>query len=281
MKKIKPNALRRIWAGRNAGFTALLVMLAIGGYIATLFAFPMYVKLSGSLLIIVLSIAIAYIRGQMKHIPIEFTEELGNENNYVCQYCTKDKLREACEMTKSLFRDEYVAFDQVEQWRMKNSKAFVEILNSNGQLCACFGILAIEKSFMDQFEKGKVKDTQMHEDNILNFTNSKKSEALYISGVVVRNHSHYIGGKRARVMTWAMLKYLRKLYGFNPVKTLFALAVTKESELLLKNLEFELVMGGKMRVDKCNLYRYQLTKGNWEILENRVGNWSGLCKLKF
>jgi len=66
---------------------------------------------------------------------------------------------------------------------------------------------------MDQFIAGKVSDKQLSEGDIYNFSASKKSKRLYISGVIVRNLRTPRGGKRTRVMIWVMLKYVRKVYG--------------------------------------------------------------------
>ena len=156
----------------------------------------------------------------------------------------------------------------------------MEIKNSAGDLCACFGILVLEEEFMNQFIAGKVKNTQLTYGEIKNITNAKKSSRLYISGVVVRDSSTFKGSKRARVMVWAILNYIKKLYGFRKKREVFALAVNKESSNMMKKMGFSLVKDGKHRADKCDLFKIDFDKGIFEKMAVRLGDYSKVCDLK-
>jgi hypothetical protein len=77
-----------------------------------------------------------------------------------------------------------------------------------------------------------------------------------------------------------MLSYAKKLYGLRRRRELFAVAVTKESERLMKGLGFKMACEGVNRTDECNLYSYVLTKDSWEHMISQVGDWSKLCEFE-
>jgi hypothetical protein len=134
---------------------------------------------------------------------------------------------------------------------------------------------------MDQFVTGTVSDKQLKESHILSFNASKKAKQLYISGVVVRNPGTPRGGKRTRVMIWVMLRYVKKLCGSKLNRELLALAVTKESENLLKRFGFKLIGNAAQRVDRHNLYSYKLSEESWKQMLMRAYDCSNMCKCKF
>jgi hypothetical protein len=183
-------------------------------------------------------------------------------------------------MTRPFYGHEYVEPEKAVLWLRKNPKAFIEMVNEDDELCACFGVLALSDSFMEQFIKGRVSDTQLEADDICGDLESKKCTRLYISGVIVREHTSYRGHKRASVMIWAMLTYAKKLYGLRRRRELFAVAVTKESERLMKRLGFQMACEKNSRTDECNLYSYMLTKDSWDHMIGQVGDWSKLCEFK-
>lgn len=273
-------------SGRGVGFAAFMVMIALVGTTSGLWSatgktIGVFFGILLGVLCVVVGFGVAYIRGRLKLLPDSFIDDMSSDGTYSCAFCSAEKLREACEMTKPYYGHEYVSPDVAEQWRMKNPKAFAQITNSGGELCACFGILALKDSFFDQFIKGRVSDKQLSEDSICSFDDSKKSCRFYISGVVVRDASTYVGRKRACVMMWAMLKYLQNLYGVRRKRVLYAIAVTKDAERLMKGLRFELQSTAKNRVDKCNMYKYKLSKQSWIELMKCVGDFSPMCECKF
>ena len=98
---------------------------------------------------------------------------------------------------------------------------------------------------------------------------------------MVRDATTFCGAKRARVMIWALLDYMKKIYNLRRDRTLFAIAVTKESDRLMRKLNFELVSEAKHRQDKCNMYKYQLTKASWDALLQRIGDFSRMFTCRF
>lgn len=287
MKRITPTWFIRMKAGASIGikvfgflFGAIATLTGLINASGTIVPWKISI-LYGGIFSFVVSLISAYCKGQLTFIPDAFIEELGSDIHYTAELCSSIRLKEACDMTKPYYKTEYVPSEVAEQWRLKNNKGFVDIVNATGTQCACFGILALEDSFLKQLLEGKVSDTQMQGDDVSTFAKSKKASYLYISGVVVRDAMTLAGPKHAMVMTWVMLKFVRRFYGLKKKRTLFAVAVTKQSERLLVKLGFKLKMEKKYRVDKCNLYTYELTESSWELLLGKVGDYSRICDLKF
>src|SRR5438034_158547 len=133
---------------------------------------------------------------------------------------------------------------------MKNPTGFVQIVNSAGELCASFGILGLTKGFTEQFMAGKVADTQLSSEDVLTPEKSRRAENLYISGVVVRDAEKPIGHKRASVMLWSMLHYMKQVYGKRKERRLYAVAVNQKSERMLRRFGFQLLATKDSRVDR-------------------------------
>ncbi len=277
IKRIRPNSLVRILNGWKVGLSTILTLIAIVGFGLRLYS-PQKLDFSSILAIligiIVTGIIVSYLRGKQKLLPDTFIDELSNENNYLASPCTLESLREADEMTKPYFGKGFIPSDRIEQWRLKNEKGFVQITNPVGQLCACFVIVGLERSFFDQFIAGRVTEHEIDSKVILSFEDTKKQDRIYISGVVVRDPGGFAGSKRTRVMIWAMLEYIKKFYGFRKTRTFYALGLTKESERLVQRMEFNICCDKESRRDNSNLYRIDITKEKWWELLRKIGDLS-------
>jgi hypothetical protein len=277
MKRIKPNFLVRIYAGRNAGILFLVGLASVCSFYFGFFAFD---KLRVWLIIaiiaasIILAVIVAFFKGKQTIIPNTFIDEFSSDESYSVKFCNTDGLREADEMTKPIFDEAFIPSERIEQWRMKNPKGFVQINNNDGILCACFVILGLQHSFFDQFISGKLSEHDIDGNIILPFEDMKKEDRIYISGVVVRDPSSYFGSKRARVMLWVMLEYIKRVFGFRKARTFYAVGLTRESERLLSRLGFSICGNKESRKDKSNLYRIDLDKNVWTSLIAKVGDFS-------
>jgi len=285
LRRIPPNWWHRVRAGQLVGYAAFVSLSGVVGLVLSLISstgttLSWKVVVPIGLVCVAVGPLAAYFKGHRSLLPDAFVDEIGRDGGYHCAFCSPAKLKEACEWTKVPYGHEYVAPDIAARWQKKNQRAFVEISNSRGELCACFGIMALSDSFMDQFVKGNVSDTQLREDDVCGFEKSNKSKRLYISGVVVRDHQKNIGHKRACVMLWAMLIYVKRIYGLTR-RELFAVAVTRESENLMKNLGFDLVSPARERKEKCNMYRYTVSKDSWKQLMHKIGDFSPMCECSF
>lgn len=263
----------RIRVGRNSGvavgvavfgiLAGAMSMLGIVG-IPTFVGFGVFSLFAGG--------AVAYRRGRGQILPENLIEAMTNkEVPYAVEYCTQATLAEACELTKVHYKDEYVAAERAERWRRKNPKAFVHLLNTDRELVASFGVLALSASFTQQFYRGNVTDHLLTEDDVLSFDEAVRSDKLYISGVVVRDPDTRLGSKRAAAMICVMVKYLEKHFGKRRRRTLYAIAVTEPSEKLMKNLGFDIACEKGCRQDNYNLYAIELTPSTWKELIARVG----------
>ena len=279
-KRIPPSPLLRLRRGWKTGLKASLTVLTTLGVVVTLAgAWPPVLLVGTGVFSIAVGIRWAWMKGQSSLLPSTLVDELRDDQEYQAAYCTASQLREACEMTKPYYGNEYVPGTVAEQWRTKDPKAFVAITNEDGELCACFGVLALSPSFTHVFYKGQCTDTTLESDDILASEEAKHSPRLYLSGVVVREPHTQKGHKRARVMLWALLNYYQHRFGLKKDRTLFGLAVTPESERLLKTFKFRLASGRSDRHDNHNLYELRMSKSAWEKIFARVLDLSSICNV--
>jgi len=216
-------------------FVFVLGLCTIGSFYLTLNKpqnFGFYNTLITYTLICLFGVIIAYLRGCQKLLPDTIIDELSSENNYSISFCDNQSLCEADEMTRPYFGRGFIPFDKIEQWRLKNQKGFVQINNSEGTLCACFVILGLESSFLNQFIAGRLTEHDISSDVVLSFDEMKKENCIYLSGVVVREPYSYMGHKRTRVMLWAILQYIKKVFGLRKSRIFYAIGLTKESEII-------------------------------------------------
>jgi CHAT domain-containing protein len=286
LRTLPPSPWVRVRSGWKAGLAAATAV--IGGVRTVLtFTGAANVRFTlGELAItlpafISVGLVAAYLRGRTKMLPDSFVDEMGSERSYRAEYCTGAALREACDLTKDCYGQEYVSHDVAEQWRVKNLQAFVQIRDPAKGLCAAFGVLALSDSFMEQFIRGTVTDHQLGADDVLAPDESRRCTRLYLSGVVVRDAGSFLASKRARVMCWTILEYIRQLYGLSGQRDLYAIAVTKESSRLMANLGFSVEASAGGRKDQCDLYRFRLTEASWKELLCRVYDCSVVCSCEF
>lgn len=285
-KRIPPNGLLRLKNGSGVGLAVFLGAVGLASYLVTAISSTQTRvpwKFNGAIVFLCLLVGVgaAYLRGRSKLIPDSLVDQLFADGEYTCRPCNTHSLKAACDMTRPHYRHEYVSGDIAEQWRLKNPKAFMEIVNSDGEICAAFGVLSIKDDFMKQFIAGNISDKKLTADDIRTLAESKRASTLYLSGIVVKESGTFGGSMRTWVMTWAILAYLKKVYRLDRPRTVYAIAVTKESERMMKKLKFQLVRDGKNCEDKCNMYKYTVSKESWEELSRRIGNLSTLVDCKF
>lgn len=282
----KPTFVSRLKVGRKPGMavaTGAFTLSATAVGVAGITGITLFLGLAAAATIV--GVGTAYMAGRGEILPKNLVDEVKNrEAPYTCAFCTRKTLAEACDLTKPHYRDEYVSGTQAEAWRQKNPNAFVHIMNAESELVASFGVLALSPGFTDQFLKGNVTDLLLKAGDVLTADEAKRAPRLYISGVVVSEPASHLGRKRATAMLSAMAHYLEKVYGARKKRTLYAIAVTKESERLMQNLGFELMGEGKDRQDHHDLYCFELTPASWKTLKERVGVFgatSSACKYEF
>ena len=278
-KRTPPSVLLRVKHGWTYGVTAFLTLFGLLTGLVGLARTWNGMQIAGAIACLgTVSGVWAWARGKSNPLlPVAFVDELSEEPKFRAGYCTREQLRQACEMTRESYGDQYVAANVAEQWRLRDPKAFVAIENQYGELCACFGVIALAESFADVFREGQCTDATLRGEDVRDSEEAKKSNRLYVSGVVVRGAGAVRGAKRARVMLWALLDYYRRRFGLRKERVLFGLAVTTDSERLMKKLGFHLASPGDGRQDKCNLYEVTMNKTEWQKVLAKVGDLSSMC----
>jgi len=284
MRRIKPNAFKRIVEGWKVGLSTIFI---ITGILTSIFTLILDDKINTIIIIVLVVILIAsgifaaFIRGKQKLVPDIIVDELSTENQYFANTCTRESMYEADEMTKPYFGRNFIPCDKIEQWRIKNNKGFVHLTNADGLLCACFVIIGLESSFFDQFIAGRLAEHQIDSDVVLPYEEMRKQNRIYISGVVVREPGSYIGAKRARVTLWTMLEYAKNVFTLRKTRTFYAVGITTESEKLLKAMGFGICGNKESRKDESNLYKLDLDKNTWLKLISKVGDYSRMVDINY
>ena len=286
IKKSAPGIIKRVRSGISYGFKSFLASIGLVGTCVGVFAatgniidFQTILYLAAFCFVVGLVTTI--VKGSSNHLPYDVIYEETQDGQYEAGFCTRESLAEANALTKAYYGDEYVPDNVAESWRQKNPYAFVHILNKNKELCACFAVIGVEKSFMSQFIKGRLTDHELTSDDVLDYQNTKKSSTPYISGVVVKNPESPVGHRRTLVMIWSMLEYIKKMYGFRKSRDIYALAVSKPSENLLKKSGFELCGLSSQRKDGRNFYKMHLKSNKFDEIYARIGDYSKVCELKY
>jgi hypothetical protein len=221
----------------------------------------------------------AFITGRSIAIPPMLIDELSHEGKYSCQPCTSSNLRTACEIVRPIFGPDYVDWEVLEQWRMKNPQGFMEVTNERNELVACFIFEGLQSAFFDQLIRGAVVEAQITGETVLAMRDAKKQQKIYVGGVMVKDPHKYSGARRAQIMLWCMIKYLHHHFDIN--KTLYALGLNRDSEKLLEALEFSIVTSAANRIDRHNFYELKLSDSIREKILQRVGDLSPCCKISY
>lgn len=262
--------------GITASATAIGLLTAAGtGLTITL---PVLAGVSGACL--VAGVIGAYLKGKAVQIPLNLVDPPPVDQKYVATFCTAASLREADELTQPYYGDQYVPPSVAEEWRAANQFGFVHLTNAKGEMCSSFSVLGLEASFLNQFIKGRVTDTQIRGGDILSFDRTKQSKHVYIGGVVVRGPESMVGHKRTAAMLWAMTEYFRLLLGPRKTRTVYALSVNKSSENLLTRLGFTNVSpisGGKDH----KLFSLRMDAETRKAIATMVGDCAAYCVCDF
>jgi len=285
MKRQAPNwesRMRRaaVPAGKSFAAGVGVVGTAFGIASSVGVVVPVALLLAAGGLCSLVSATVFISKSRSKHLPDVIVDDDNPDESYRARYCSPADLKEANSWTKSYYRHEYVDDPTVESWRAVSPHSFLGLHNKRDVLCAAFGIVGIDPSFMKQFLKGRVRDTALKSDDLLDDSASKKTAQLYISGVVVRDPDTVIGHRRACAMVWAMAKFYERNYGVRRKRTLFALAVSQQSKNLLVKSGFIHFHGPTDREDQLELYSMLMTKEKLQQLKLRIGDHSSLCELK-
>ena len=184
-------------------------------------------------------------------------------------------------MVAPAFGRDHIEWEILEQWRMRNPQAFMEIITETGDLAGCFVILGLEDSFMEQFINGTISEGQITGEDVLTMTQTKKLSRIYISGLMVPQKPSASKNRRVYVMVWCMIRYLRHFFGTKVSRTLFAVALNKESEKLLDKLKFSVHTSALNRKDRHKLYSIEFLNDTVEEVSREMGDFSKMCQMSY
>lgn len=282
LKRIDRGPIGRLRAGLRSGAaagTATFTALAAGFALV----FSPGVEVFGAAMIpaVLTGLGFAWTKGKGTNIPPLFLDELSDQQNYTCQPCTAANLRSATDMVRPLFGRESIDVDKIEQWRLKNPQGFMEIVDSSGDLIACFVVIGLSNSFMQQFIAGRVTEKEIDGECVLDMRDTKKQSEIYISGVMVKDPRNLVGAVRFRYLIWAMLMYFKHYFHLQHTKTFYAISLNDDSKRLLEHLGFSIVSHATHRRDKHDFYSLSVDLETWKKLLYRVGDFRVGCKMYY
>lgn len=230
--------------------------------------------------ILAASIVGAFIKGRVDHLPDSIVIENDEDVRYELHYETKEICKKFNQETANYFGRDCIDDLLVESWRTKIPEAFVYLKNQRDEPCAALCVFGLRQSFMEQFLKGRVSECDIDQDDVLDILASKKSDSLYLAVIIVDRPHTPIGHRRALVMVWATIQYLKKIYGLRRGRKIFAVPVNAASENLLKRLGFQIAAHAHGRKDKHDLYALELNKQNVASAFARIGDYSTMCAVR-
>ena len=282
LKKTNVGPVGRLRAGLPAGATAGIVVFGLlAGGLALVFQPGLYVLGSAVIPSILVGLRFAWNKGKGTNIPPLFLDELSEEQNYTCQPCTAANLKAATEMVRPWFGRESIDVEKIEQWRLKNPQGFMEIVDSAGDLIACFVVIGLVNSFMQQFAEGRLTEQDIDGECVLDMRNTKKQPEIYISGVMVKDSKSFVRAVHARYLIWSMLMYLKHHFRPQGGRRFYAVALTGESERLLKGLGFSIASPAMNRKDKHDFYSLNVDLDTWKKLLYLNGDFRIGCKMQY
>lgn len=285
-RRIKVNFLIKFKHGLSFGIKTFLFLTTV--LLGTVFGYIEVTdnKLTVScvlwlvLISLIVSSIVAYIKGKASHLPEQIIFDTDVDKSYQIQYEPTEVCNFFNEETSNYFGRDFVENEIVEKWRIKNPKGFIYLKNQLNEPCAALCVFGLRDSFMSKFIKGKLTEHDIDTEDVLSFSSSKKSANLYLAAIIVKDPHTIIGNKRAIIMIWGLIQYIKTIYGLNIRRKIYAIPVNVASENLLKKFGFEIVTFAKCRRDKHNLYALDLNRENINTALMRIGDCSHLCTLK-
>lgn len=229
---------------------------------------------------VVISVVYGVWKARIDHLPDVIIVCDDEDKSYELRYETKNICAHFNrESAKYFARGDYVDDVIVEGWRSKNPHAFVYLKNAKGEPCAALCVFSLRDSFIEQFIKGSVAEVDIEPTDVLDLAGSKKARSLYLAVIIVKEPNTSIGHRRACVMVWAVIQYLKRIFGTKKKRMIYAVPVNKSSENLLKGLGFSLLAHASVRKDRHDLYAFEMTATSLAAALRRIGDHSGCCSI--
>lgn len=218
-------------------------------------------------------------KSKVDHLPDQIIVCDEADEKYELCYEPKSVCLDFNQESAPYFGRDYLDEAVVERWWLKNPKAFIYLRNARMEPCAALCVFTLRHSFMEQFLRGRISDVDIDSEDILEMAASRKASSLYLSAIIVKDPHTQIGHRRAVVMVWATIQYLKRTFGVKKARTVFALPVNRASENLLKRLGFQVVCGAGRRRDGHDLYSFDVSAKNLATALERIGDHSGYCSI--
>ena len=268
----------RRWSSRRA-IGAFFVLAPTVAALLAIFSTAPDLRAGACLLALISALSIgAGLSPRQLHISPTIVEE---SRVLHAKICSPGELREANEIAAAHYGHDSIPNALAEDWRQASPNSFVCLLDQNSQVVASFGILGLSQRFLDFFIDGRLVEADLTPHDLLPWDETINQEAVYISGVVVRDAGSARGQDRARIMMWSMLMYFRALFDMTKLQRVYALAATPDGEHILPKLGFQIQTFADARRDHHNLYVLPVSNETISRIDNLLPDYSHLCRIDF
>ena len=169
--------------------------------------------------------------------------------------------------------------ERYEQWLMINPTILVCLIDSNRRVVGYFDVFPLEESFFNLFIAGTCTELDIRREHILTPEQAKVAKRIYFGGIAVQDPKSVRGKRYASMLVWGALKYLQHYYCVPCETELYAEAVSKEGEELLRRFGFRLITPANQRRDKSAIFAIALTDETIRKGIASLPDWSGSCNL--
>lgn len=215
---------------------------------------------------------------------MSITEILANEEaepGAVLVACTTERshILEVNSLARCVYPDvKPLPPERYEQWVAVNPNILVCLFDRTRRIAGYFDVFPLAPSFMDMFVQGHCGEHDIRREHILRPKAARSVRRLYLGGIAVADRCPNTRPWHAVRLLWALREYVEYFYAPLQGKELYAEAVTKEGEALLRKFGFVQQSPDRDRRDPFALYVATLDDG-LKRAQCLLPNWSEQVQL--
>ncbi len=171
--------------------------------------------------------------------------------------------------------------DRYEQWLIRNENIFVCLFDHTREVRGYFDVFPLREDFMSLFVEGVVGEQDIRREHLLIPSEARTTQRLYLGGLAVRDWHRFEGKRCAAILLWGLIKYFDQFFPSPPNRTLYAHAVTKQGEDLLKRFRFQLVSEPANRKEPYRLYAADVDQQFRNVVRSNIPDYAGMVTLSW
>jgi hypothetical protein len=174
-----------------------------------------------------------------EHESFEILSRQAHQETKFAATNDEDIALQANKMVRKVLDKHCISYQDYRLWRKKNNQIFHALLAPDGQLIGFFDIFPLNQTSGKLLFSGQIKERDLTRDAILPLDRMNECKFVYISSIVANpNQAYYPHALAKQVIINKLVDFLVEQYPPDPSRTIFAYALTKAGERLLKNHHF-------------------------------------------